>query len=65
MKKQIAVTLVVLAAVFMYALARPSDTGGSFTSDQGVSLQGVYKDLMQLVPFTFSSKEAPPVKPVS
>lgn len=65
MKKQIAVTLIILAAVFMYALARPSDTGGSITSGKGVSLQDSYKDMMQLVPFTFSSKEAPPVKPIS
>ena len=65
MKKQIAVTLVVLSAVFMYALARPSDTGGSVNSGKGVSLQGAYKDMMQMVPFTFSSKKAPSVKPIS
>ena len=65
MKKQIAVTLLILATVAMYAFARPSDTGGSSNSGKGTSLQGAYKDMIQLVPFTFSSDKVSSAKPVS
>ena len=65
MKKQIAVTLLVLATVAMYAFARPSDTGASNNPSKGTSLQGAYKDMIQLVPFTFSSDKVSSAKPVS
>lgn len=65
MKKQIAVTLTILTAVAVYAFVVPHNAVGSADLGKNVSLHDAYKNMMQMVPFTFSGKKAPPVKPVS